>query len=103
MTLETALPAPRLGRHELVPIIFCNNSIAILHTDWFHGASDFGHYRHHKHYLEHRRSLPVIRLLVVRMSREHMHDALMGTVDRRGYGGQQIGTICDARGPYASI
>ena len=32
-----------------------------------------------------------------------MHDALMGTVDRRGYGVQQIGTICDARGPYASI
>ena len=24
----------------------------------------------------------------------------MGTVDRRGYGGQQKGTICDARGPY---
>ena len=108
MTLETALSAPRLGRHERVPILFCcnnsNNSIAILHTDWFHGAFDFSHYRRHEHYLERRRSLPVIRLLVVRMSRKHNgHDALMGTVDRRGYGGQQISTICDARGPYASI
>ena len=42
MTLETALFAPRQGRHELVPIFCCNNSIiAILHTDWFHGASLF--------------------------------------------------------------
>ena len=32
MTLETALSAPRPGRHELVPIF---NSIAILHSDWF--------------------------------------------------------------------
>ena len=32
-----------------------------------------------------------------------MYYALMGTVDRRGYGGQQTGTICDARGPYPSI
>ena len=31
------------------------------------------------------------------------HHALMGTVDRRGYGGQQTGTICDARGSYPSI
>ena len=31
-----------------------------------------------------------------------MH-ALKGTVDSCGYGGQQIGTICDARGPYPSI
>ena len=55
-------------------------------------------------YLEHRQPLPVIRLLaiVVRMSRKHnaMYYALMGTVDRRGYGGQQTCTICDARGPY---
>ena len=101
MTLETALSAPRLRRHELVPIFRCNNSIAILHTDWFHGASDFSHYRRHEHYLEHRRSLPVIRLLVMRMSRKH--NALMGTVDRRGYGSQQIGTICDTRGPYPTI
>ena len=43
--------------------------------------------------------------LVVRMSRKHnwYAYALMGTVDRRGYGGQQKGTICDARGPYPSI
>ena len=72
-----------------------------------HGASDFSHYRHHGHYLEHRRSLPFIRLLAVRMSRKHngpdMHHALMGTVDRRCYGDQQKGTICDARGPYPSI
>ena len=55
--------------------------------------------------LEHRRPLPVIRSLVVRMSRKHngMYYALMGTVDRRGYGGQQKGTICDTRGPYPSI
>ena len=31
VTLETALSAPRLGRHELVPIFCCNNSIALLH------------------------------------------------------------------------
>ena len=67
------------------------------------------HYRHHEHYLEHRRSLPVIRLatysLVVRMSRKHnwYAYALMGTADRRGYGGQQKGTICDTRGPYPLI
>jgi hypothetical protein len=30
-----------------------------------------------------------------------MHRA--GTVDRRGYGGQQRGSICDARGPCPSI
>ena len=43
--------------------------------------------------------------LVVRMSRKHnwYAYALMGTVDRRGYGGQQKGTICDAHGPYPSI
>ena len=43
--------------------------------------------------------------LVVRMSRKHnwYAYALMGTVNRRGYGGQQKGTICDARGPYPSI
>ena len=44
--------------------------------------------------------------LVVRMSRKHSYMyayALMGTIDRRGYGGQQKGTICDARGPYPSI
>ena len=29
--------------------------------------------------------------------------ALMGTVDRHGYGGQQKDTICDARGLYPSI
>ena len=63
MILESA---PRRGRHELVSIFCCNNSIAILH-DWFHGASDFSH----EYYLEHRRSLPVIRLLVMRMSRKH--------------------------------
>ena len=36
---------------------------------------------------------------------EHNGHALciVGTVDRRGYGGQQKGTICDARGPYPSI
>ena len=44
VTLETALSAPRLGRHELVPIVCYNNSIAISHTDWFHGASDFSHF-----------------------------------------------------------
>ena len=105
MTLETALSAPRLERHELIPIFCCNNSIALLHSDWFHGASDFSHYRRHEHYLEHRRSLPVIRLLVVRLSRKHNGHAscIVGTVDRRGYGGQQIGTICDTRGPYPSI
>ena len=27
----------------------------------------------------------------------------MGTADRRGYGGQQRRTICDARGSYPSI
>ena len=32
-----------------------------------------------------------------------MHHALMGTVDRRGYSGQQKGTICDAHGLYPSI
>ena len=31
MILETALSAPRLERHELVPTFCCNNSIAILH------------------------------------------------------------------------
>ena len=44
--------------------------------------------------------------LVVRMSRKHNYRyayVLRGTVDRRGYGGQQKGTICDARGPYPSI
>ena len=103
VTLETALSAPRSGRYEPLPIFCCSNSIAILHSDWFH---DFSHYRHHEHYLEHRRSLPVIHLLVVRMSRKHNgHVSVMsmGTVDRRGYGGQQKGTICDARGPYPSI
>ena len=56
-------------------------------------------------YLEHRRPLPVLRLLVVRMSRKHNGHvyALMGTVDRRGYGAQQTCTICDARGPCPSI
>ena len=105
MTLETVLSAPRLGRHEIVSIFCCNNSIAILHTGWFHGASNFSHYRRHEHYLEHRRPLPVIRLLVVRMSRKHIGHVLciVGTVNRRGYGGQQIGTIRDARGPYPSI
>ena len=29
--LEIAFSAPRLGRHELVPIFYCNNSIAILY------------------------------------------------------------------------
>ena len=35
--------------------------------------------------------------LVVHMSRKHKWYAyaLMGTVDRRGYGGLQKGTICD--------
>ena len=56
---------------ELVPKFCCDNSVAILHSDWFHGASDFSHYRGHEHYLEHRRSLPVTRLLVMRMSRKH--------------------------------
>ena len=34
-----------------------------------------------------------------------MHHALIivGTVNRRGYCGQQKDTICDARGPYPSI
>ena len=32
-----------------------------------------------------------------------MHYSLVGTVDRRGYGSKQKGTICDARGPYPSI
>ena len=32
-----------------------------------------------------------------------MHNALMGTIDKRGYGIQQKGTIYDARGPYPSI
>ena len=32
-----------------------------------------------------------------------MHHALMGTVDRHGYGGKQKGTICDACGLYPSI
>ena len=59
------------------------------------------------HCLEHRRYLPVIHVLVVRMSRKHYGHAscidMMGTADRRGYGGQQKGTICDAHGPYPSI
>ena len=75
LTLETALSAPRLGRHELVPKFCCDNSIAILHSDWFHWASDFSHYRRLEHYLEHRRSLPVICLLVVHMSRKHNEHA----------------------------
>ena len=29
--------APRLGRYELVPIFCCNNSIAILLSDWYGG------------------------------------------------------------------
>ena len=105
VTLKTALSAPRLGKHELVPIFGCNNSIAILHSDWFHGASDFSHYRCHEHYLEHWPLLPVIHLLVVRTSRKQMamHHSLMGTIDRRGYGGQQKGTIFDAPGSYPSI
>ena len=40
--------------------------------------------------------------LVMRMNRKHT-SCVVGTVDRRGYGGQQKGTICDARGPYPSI
>ena len=71
-------------------------SIAILHYDWFYRAVTID--------LEYRRSLPLSHL-VVRMSREHnwYAYALMGTVDRRGYRGQQKGTICDVRGPYPSI
>ena len=103
MTLETALSAPRLGRHELVPIFCCNNSIAILHILIDSMGLQISVTSRD---LEHPRPLPVIRLLVVRMSRKHngMYYALMGTVDdRRGYGGQQTCTICDARGPYPSI
>ena len=32
-----------------------------------------------------------------------MHNALMGTIDKCGYGVQQKGTIYDARGPYPLI
>ena len=57
--------------------------------------------------LGHQRSLPVTctHLLVVRMSRKHNGYAsfIVGTVDRRGYSGQQKGTIYDARGLYPSI
>ena len=43
--------------------------------------------------------------LVVRMSRKHNGHAsfIVGTVNRRGYGGQLKGTIYDVRGPYPSI
>ena len=77
VTLEKALSAPRLGRYEFLPYI---------RTSTIFTSHMLGH-------------------LVVRMSRKHNWYvyALMGTVDRRGYDGQQKGTICDARGPYPSI
>ena len=105
-TLKIEIALSALGKHELVHIIYifcCNDSIAILHSDWFHGASDFSHYRRHEHYLEHRRSLPVVRLLVMIRKHNGLHHALMGTVDRSGYGGQQKGTVYDVCGPYPSI
>ena len=67
------------------------------------------HYRYHEHYLDlHWRSLPLTRLATKLCawaeSTIGMHNMKwVGTVDRRGYGGQQKGTICDVRGPYPSI
>ena len=54
---------------------------------------------HEKH------SLHLDLALVVHMSRKYSWYAyaLMGTVNRRGYDGQQKGTICDACGPYPLI
>ena len=79
LKIETALSAP--GRHELVHIFCCNNSIAILHSDWFHGASDFSHYTHvDVTSIINFRTSTIVRLLVMRMSRKHngLHHAFDG-------------------------
>ena len=72
-SLLTEMSTPQTYMHTIIYIYIQNRFLYLVYM--YSGLASAQArpelYRRHEHYLEHRRSLPVIRLLVVRMSRKH--------------------------------